>query len=174
MNWYTLFYLFSILEKLTIFFAWGAGIFTIGSIFLLIIYFVNKDRINSNALNTNTYQIGLKWLKSLRWIQFSSIFFMIFFWILIIIIPTRRDMLIIIAGGAVGEFISTDQNARQLPADITKFLRGEILKATTDLSVDIRHELGTETELDKIKKLSREELEKLMIEKIKTEKSEGK
>jgi hypothetical protein len=73
-------------------------------------------------------------------------------------------MIIIIAGGAVGQFVTTDSSARELPADITRFLRGEILKATSELTDEARQSVGIDTEAEKIKKMSREELEKLLLE----------
>ena len=161
MSWYTLFYLFTVLDKLAIAFQWGAGIFTIATIFLTIVYFINKDRL-TNHNKTD----GLHWLSVIKWPHRLSIFFCIIFWLLIVFTPTRKDMIIIIAGGAVGEFVTKDSSAQKLPADITRFLRGEILKATAELSDEAKQSIGIETEADRIKKLSKEELEKLVLENL--------
>lgn len=160
MSWYTLFYLFTILDKLSIAFAWGAGLCTAGFIIMSIVYFVNKDRLGSSYKNEE----GKHWLGVIKWPLRTAITLGIIFWLLIILTPTRKDMIIIIAGGAVGEFVTSDSSAQKLPADITRFLRGEILKATAELSDEAKQSIGIETEADKIKKLSKEELEKLVLE----------
>lgn len=163
MNWYTLFYLFSILDKLTNTFVWMAAISTLSIIVLTIVYLYNQDRIGSGGYNADE---GKHWLNVIKWPLRLSYIIGIIFWILVILVPTRKDMILIIAGGAVGEFITTDSSSQKLPADITRFLRGEILKATAELSDEAKASIGLQTEADKIKKLSREELEKLVLEKI--------
>ena len=161
MNWYTLFYLFSILDKLSSAFMIGAVLSTITFVVLTIIWFVNKDR-----LTNHNKEEGEHWLKVIRWPLRTSILLGILFWLFVIFVPTRKDMLIIIAGGAVGEFVTSDSSAQKLPADITRFLRGEILKATAELSNEAKQSIGIETEADRIKKLSKEELEKLVLEQM--------
>ena len=72
----------------------------------------------------------------------------------------------IVAGGAVGNFITTDTSAKSIPSDITKFLHLSLNKEIEDLQkevkTDIRKELGVQTEkdkfIDKVEKLSKEEL----------------
>ncbi|NJO64042.1 MAG: hypothetical protein HC836_39450 [Richelia sp. RM2_1_2] len=165
MNWYTLFYLFSILDKLTLAFQWGAGLCTAGFVVLTICHYVNRFDVNSYEEKANAHQVGLRWIKTLKIPRISMLVLAILFWLLIIFVPARRDMIIIIAGGAVGEFIMHDDNAKELPADITRFLRGEILKATAELTDEAKQSIGIDVEAEKIKKLSREELEKLFLEK---------
>jgi hypothetical protein len=164
MNWYTLFYLFSILEKLTIAFQWGAGLCTAGYVIFLILHYFNKAEVNNYSENTDAHKVGLKWINTFKWPRISCFVLGIIFWLLIVFTPNRKDMIIIIAGGAVGQFVTTDSSARQLPADITRFLRGEILKATSELTDEARQSVGIDTEAEKIKKMSREELEKLLLE----------
>ena len=70
------------------------------------------------------------------------------------------------AGGAVGNFITTDTSSRAIPADITKFLHLSLNKEIEDLSKevksDIKKELGIQTPkdklLDKVEKLTKDEL----------------
>jgi hypothetical protein len=157
MSWYTLFYLFSILDKLSAAFMTGAVLSTIAFVVLTITWFVNKDR-----LTNHNKEDGEHWLKVIRWPLRTVIFLGIIFWLLVILVPTRKDMIIIIAGGAVGEFVTSDSSAQKLPADITRFLRAEILKATAELSDEAKASIGIDVEAEKIKKLSREELEKLV------------
>lgn len=165
MNWYTIFYLFSILDKLSTALGWIAGLSTLGFIIFTVVYFINKQRLSMSRYEDD----GKHWLNVIKWPYRTTIIFLILSWVSIIFVPTRRDMLIIIAGGAVGEFITTDSSARQLPADITRFLRGEILSATAELGDEAKASLGIKTEaekqVEKIKSMSREELEKLLLEK---------
>lgn len=76
--------------------------------------------------------------------------------------PTKTDCLLIVAGGAVGNFITTDSSAKQLPADVTKFLHISLQNQMKDLSADVKRTLGAQTPkeklLDKVKSLSKEEL----------------
>lgn len=74
--------------------------------------------------------------------------------------------MLIVAGGAVGNFITTDTSSRAIPADITKFLHLSLNKEIDDLQkevkTDIRKELGVQSEKDKfiekVEKLSKEQL----------------
>jgi heme/copper-type cytochrome/quinol oxidase subunit 2 len=152
MNWYRLFYLFSIAENLRTFLVVIVTIFTIVTVISAISYFWNheEDESDSQAM-------------ARKWVWWSTPF-TILFWIFFIFMPTKKDLVIIIAGGAVGEFIAKDSNAQQLPADITRFLRGEILKATADMSNEAKEAVGIENEAEKLKKLSRDELEKMLLE----------
>lgn len=168
MNWYTLFYLFSILEKLTLGFQWGAGLCTVAFVIFTILYYVFRYDLNNYDENGGTWKAARKTLDMIKWPRITVLTLGIVFWIAIIFTPNRKDMIIIIAGGAVGQFVTTDSSAKQLPADITRFLRGEILKATSELTDEAKQSIGIDTELEKIKKMSREELEKMLIEKSKT------
>lgn len=160
MNWYTIFYLFTILDKLSAAFITGGVISTIGFVAFSIVYFVNKDRLTQSLYKAD----GEHWLNVIKWPYRTSIFLSIFFWTLIIVTPTRKDMIIIIAGGAVGEFVTKDSASQKLPADITRFLRGEILKATAELSDAAKQSIGIETEAERIKNMSKKELEDLVLE----------
>lgn len=167
MSWYKLFYLFTILDRLSTTFNIIMMLSTFGFVMFTIIYFSNKNRL------TNIYycEAGKHWLNVIKWPYRTTICLLIVSWSLIILTPTRKDMIIIIAGGAVGEFIIGDSSAQKLPADITRFLRGEILKATAELNDEAKHSIGVESEADRIKNLSKEELEKLVLENLNEKKA---
>ena len=78
--------------------------------------------------------------------------------------PNRQDMLLIIAGGSVGEFVTSDENAKEIPSDVARFLRKEILEATADMNDPeaVKEALGLEAEVDTLKDMSKEELIKLI------------
>jgi di/tricarboxylate transporter len=86
-------------------------------------------------------------------------------WMLWAFIPNRQDLLLIIAGGAVGNFVTTDENAKEIPADITKFLRKEILEATVNSDDYIKETLGIKATKDTLISKSKEELIELLKKK---------
>lgn len=145
MSWYTIFYLFSLADKIsqTMF-----VISIIASIIGGIAFFVYLIGL----IDSNDYKIARKFF----WIMFPVMFIS---WTIWAAVPDRKDMLIIIAGGAVGEFVTNDENAKALPSDITAFLRKEILEATLEEGNSaLRDAITGQTELDKLKAKSKEEL----------------
>jgi hypothetical protein len=74
-----------------------------------------------------------------------------------IFIPTKKDALIIVAGGAVGEFITSDSSSKQIPYELTSLLREKIkseiseIRLTGDLSVDTLKEKTKEELIEMIK-----------------------
>lgn len=167
MNWYLIFYLFSIVENLGTFFGWMCVLTTIIFAVSLLIFIGYKFSANTKTTyggeitsrdETDEDKENLRIMR--KWLWYSTPLF-VFFWLAYIATPSKKDVLLIIAGGAVGEFVTTDANAKALPADITKFLRAEILKATAELGTDFE-----DPNLEKIRNMSREELEKLAIEKL--------
>lgn len=171
MNWYKIFYLFSIVDNLGTFFGWMVTIFTILFVIswiMLIIYkcFANgfPDELGNKKENDDDK-------RSLaihrKWVWYSTIFFVIF-WLLYIATPTKKDMLLIIAGGSVGEFVANDSSAQKLPADITRFLHAEIVKATAELGQATTDNTKSvvSPEVERIKKMSKEELERILIKEV--------
>lgn len=148
MNWYLLFYLFSIVERLST----ACVIMTIlcvGGIILTFTlietYYVDeKDEVNNARLR--------RWRP---WLVSTGFLFLSFS----IVIPTKKDLLLIIAGGAVGNFVTSDSSAKALPADLTRFLRGQILKASADLKEDVL----LDGERSKLKQMSQDELVNLLM-----------
>jgi hypothetical protein len=149
MSWYTIFYLFSLADKIS-------GVFKVLTIVLGICLFITLAFLmGAESYDSDDWK---KWRKFF-FTFFISFFISITFWTFI---PDRKDMLMIIAGGAVGEFIVNDPNAKQLPADITKFLRKEILEATI---TEINGKSEEERKLDSLKSLSKEQLIELLKDK---------
>jgi hypothetical protein len=151
MNWYTIFYLFSLSDKFSQIF----GILSVVTgicLGITLIAVIATDQFDDEDWAT--------------WRKFFFTFFISFFISISIwtIIPNKKDMLLIIAGGAVGNFVTSDENAKAIPSDITRFLRKEILEATSSLQdgEQIKEALGLETEKDKLMKMSKEELVKLL------------
>ncbi|NJO64041.1 MAG: hypothetical protein HC836_39445 [Richelia sp. RM2_1_2] len=164
MNWYQIFYLFSVVNNLGTFFGWMTAIFTIITIIAWIVFIIYKMAVNGAFIDGNRDENDddrRNLAVQRKWVWYSSIFF-VFFWLAYIATPTKRDMLLIIAGGTVGEFISNDANAKQIPTDIARFLRAEILKATSEVGEKDK----MPEEVKKIKDLSKEQLEELLIDQL--------
>lgn len=174
MNWYVIFYLFSIVDNLGTFLGWMVTIFTMITLISWMVFIMYKGSANGvfhdkheNKQEDTEDKQNLAIQR--KWVRFSTIFFVIF-WLLYIATPTKKDMLLIIAGGAVGEFVSSDSSAQKLPADITRFLHAEIVKATAEIGEDDEKKEEKKStitpEVDRIKKLSREELERILIKEV--------
>lgn len=169
MSWYLLFYLFSILEKLQYLFIWGAIIGTVGYIAFSIVHFMQKYQMIDNQHQPDgvSFKESEKWVKSARAPRITFFVISLLSFMLIVFTPNRKDLILIIAGGAVGEFVMNDDNAKKLPADITRFLRGEILKATAELTDEAKASIGIKTKLDTLKSMSKEQLIEMLNEKDK-------
>lgn len=83
-------------------------------------------------------------------------------WMGYVFTPTKKDCLLIVAGGAVGNFITTDSTAKEIPSDITKFLHLSLQEEIKDLDSDVKRELGIQSPkeklIDKAKEMSKEQL----------------
>lgn len=149
MSWYTIFYLFGVADKVSLVF----GILTILiGIALAITVFgaIASDETWNEKVGNE------KWTGWQLWRKFFFTFAITFFISITLwtFVPNQKQMTLIVAGGVVGEFISNDENAKKLPADVMRFLRAEVNKATADLDLE---DLGVK-ELDTLKDKSKEEL----------------
>lgn len=153
MNWYIVFYLFSLADKIATVFGTLTIFFGICFAITLFVAMANGD--------TGDNEFWKEWRKF--FFTFTITFFIsISLWSFV---PDRDDMLLIVAGGSVGEFITNDENAKELPHDVFVFLRKEILDATAEGSEAIKETLKIENTSDRLKKLSKEELIKMLEEK---------
>lgn len=146
MNWYIIFYLFGIADKV------GTVFGTLTVLTGIVLFIVLCLPLGSDMGFDND-----EWKKWRKW--FFTFFFAFFFSIsLWTFIPNREQMTLIVAGGVVGEFVTNDENAKKLPADVMRFLRAEVNKATAELDLS---DLGV-AELDTLKDKSKEELIKMI------------
>ncbi len=154
MNWYAVFYLFSLADKIA---AVSGTLAIITALLLGIIFLIALG--GTDDWDSGDWKI---------WRKFLYIFlpFTFFFSSVYMLVPDRKDMLLIIAGGSVGQFVTTDENAKQIPADVAKFLRHEIVHATAELQdgEKIRESLGLPT-ADTLKDMTKEQLIKIIKEK---------
>jgi hypothetical protein len=156
MNWYTVFYLFSLSDKIS------DTMFTL-SVLASIISGISLCIWCIGQVDGDEFNKARRWFLTTFPIAFIA-------WSLWAFIPDRNDMLLIVAGGSVGEFITNDENAKELPTDITRFLRKEILEATMeDGNVVVREALGVKSTKDKLMELSKDELVKMLEESNETQ-----
>lgn len=149
MNWYFLFYLFSVVDKLS------ASCFVLalfsGLAYVLTFAFIENSYPNERDLEQN---------ERLRRYRPYCLWFGLSLLLISVVTPSRKDILLIIAGGAVGNFVTSDSSSQAIPADITRFLRGQILKASSDLKEDIL----LDGERDKMQQLTKDELVNLLMQ----------
>lgn len=169
MNWYTIFYWVTVADNAITFFGWMAAIFTIFTIIFLIVR-LTTDTETVEVKSEKDYSYEKFWYsnttktsrKRVYRFAYTFMLFSIFGWAGIVFTPSKKDCLLIIAGGSAATFLSTDSSAKQLPADVAKFLHMSLKKETEDLGSEARQELGIETTKEKFLreagKLTKEEL----------------
>lgn len=172
-NWYSTFYWLTVSDGVKEVFDTFSNIFTFLTVITLIVFafligvsidFASKS--NKTDKEKEDYEDCIRWKKFVGRLYWTSQIICIITWLGYVFTPTKKDCLLIVAGGAVGNFITTDTSAKSIPSDITKFLHLSLNKEIEDLQkevkTDIRKELGVQTEkdkfIDKVEKLSKEEL----------------
>jgi hypothetical protein len=172
-NYYDVFYWMSVSDGVKHFFDIASNIFTGASIISLgILIITTFFKANSvYASNTKTeeedklhpdvraWEMARKYCARLFYI---SLPLCIIFWMGYVLTPTKKDCLMIVAGGAVGNFITTDSSSKALPADVTKFLHLSLKKEISSLGDDVKREFDIQTPkeklMDKVKELTKEQL----------------
>ena len=153
MNWYSIFYWLTVANNFKQFFIVAIAISSVMAAGGLIAFIAGRN--DNDFKSTDTAKQGKKWL----WYSFP---FMLFFWFLYIATPSKNDTLLIIAGGSVGNFITSDTNAKQLPADVMQFLRiklkDEMLTASDEVKKQFQIQSPKEKFMDKVKDLSKEQI----------------
>jgi hypothetical protein len=120
-SWYFIFYLFSIAERLS--FCLSVG----GALCLL---------IGGIAL----FVSAIEDLDSGKFFAKCALPLGAFLVLVSVLIPDKKDMMLIVAGGAVGEFVSHNEDAKAIPSEVTKWLRAEIKDATNELNPAVQQQ----------------------------------
>lgn len=173
MNWYSIFYWLTVADSIKKFFDAISNIFTFFTIIfalIMIVSMIGKAIRVANANNENEeddkkdsetrgWEIARKLSARLF---YPSLIICIVTWLCYTATPTKKDCLFIVAGGAVGNFMTSDTSARQLPGDVTKFLHMSLQSEISSLGDDVKRELGVQTPkeklLEKVKQMSKDEL----------------
>lgn len=118
MNYYSLFYWLTVGDKLSLLFAWMCFFSTAFFIIFNWVVLFNSEDAEETYYKKCSKFAYFTWF----WLPLS--------WFLYIGTPTKKEALLIIGGGAIGNFITQDSSARQLPSDLVNFLRVQIKDAT--------------------------------------------
>ncbi len=155
MNFYSVFYWLTVADGVKQVFDVFSNVFTWFTVISLVAFaiIVGCTIEHSGNKEGEDYKSYVVWRKFMGRIYWTSQVICIITWLGYVLTPTKKDCMLIVAGGAVGNFITTDTSSRAIPADITKFLHLSLNKEIDDLQkevkTDIRKELGVQTEKDK-------------------------
>lgn len=146
MNWYHIFYWISVADGMKEFFIGAVILLSIVTGISLIGFFVGTynaaDRLSSWGNEDKDYKSSLIWKNAFKRVWSICIFLLAFSWIGYVFIPSKKDCLVIVAGGAVGNFITRDSSAKQIPSEVMTLLRDKIRSEITEVHlVDIKDTL---------------------------------
>ncbi len=148
MNFYKIFYWLTVADNFKQFFITGIVIFMLVCLVSTISYFLFYDEKENQKMSR-------KWM----WWGFP---FCILFWFLYLFTPSKSDTLLIIAGGAVGNFVTSDSSSKAIPADISRFLHVKLQAEIEKSSDEVKKQLGIQSPkeqfMDKVKDLTKEQL----------------
>lgn len=132
---------------------------SIGRLFIISENNLKSEEDDKQNADLRSWQLGRKYSTILF---YPLLILALITWTGYVVVPTKKDCLLIIAGGAVGNFMTTDTSAKQLPADVTKFLHMSLQNEIKNVNDDVKRELGVQTKkekiIDNLKDLSKEEL----------------
>jgi len=178
MNWYSIFYLITRADGIRSFFDTTSNIFTwiaVLSFLVWVIMLILKGlTISEEKLESEEDQKSNSEYRSVELIRkgvikifYPALVLSLLTWFGYVATPTKKEALFIVAGGAVGNFITSDTSATQIPSDITNFLHLSLKNEVMSLEEEARRELGVVTKevLDEAReKSAKEEL----IDRVKT------
>ena len=152
MNWYKVFYWMTVANNV----GWLTGI-------LAILCGIVVSCMTIAALGLVEDDIAWRNWKTVskRLFMFLTVMFFvnITVWTLI---PSKKEMMIIIAGGAIGNFVSSDSSSKAIPAEMTRFVRNYLKDAADGMDPSLKKEMGLSTEkddfVDKLKDLTKEQI----------------
>jgi hypothetical protein len=131
MNWYNIFYWVTVADGVKDFFDWFSNFFSVIAIIsgIILAIFVAGIGIGSASDGVdgfendseNRYWLNF-WRKTFIWFTILACIT----WAGYVFTPSKKDALIIIAGGSVGQFITSDSSAKQIPSEITNLLKNKI------------------------------------------------
>jgi hypothetical protein len=136
MNWYQIFYWVTVADSVKLFFEAFAWIFTSVFIASCIGYFFCTNAESESKGTSYEAAWGI-WTKAWKRIWTATIVLMPIFWAGNIFCPSKKDAIVIIAGGAVGNFVTSDSSARQIPAELTLLIREKMRSEIEELREDI-------------------------------------
>lgn len=131
MNWYKVFYWVSVADGMKEFFDIMSSVLLGFSIVSFIIFWIVFFSYRSSSDGSEpTDPVERKeyryWVTTVRRTFLWCLTLMVITWTLYVAIPSKKDAVMIIAGGAVGNFITSDSSAKQIPAELTLLVREKL------------------------------------------------
>ncbi len=137
MNWYFVFYLFSVADKLGSTFGFLGTCFFFLSI-VAVIAFCASHLGSDSDWTDNRQEEGKEKRLAFRTTARRAVFIFMPLCALLYLfeglIPTKKDMLFIIIGGTVTNFATTNKNAQALPNDLLAWIRAEVKNQTAQVA----------------------------------------
>lgn len=168
MNWYKLFYWISVADN---FKGFVFAIAVFATVVMCLVFIIAAVTRMNAAESIGEWQEDDKLTKAKSWLNMCKfackVFIPIFcvFWLIYILTPSKSDTIMIIAGGAVGQFITSDSSSKKIPAEITTFLRAKIQTLTAEAKEDLGIMDAKSQKIKDLENLTKEEL----IERLKTD-----
>jgi predicted PurR-regulated permease PerM len=164
MDWYHIFYWLTVADNFRKMFDVFSDIFTTLTIASVIIYVIAsliakvEDDLDPNASSTRVSKAARKWI-------FYTVPFTILFWSLYLFTPSKKDTLLIIAGGGVMEFLTTDSASKEIPKEMSTFVLNELRNISQDVKLELETGLQKEKIVNEAKSLTGEQLmEKMKLD----------
>jgi predicted PurR-regulated permease PerM len=123
-NFYRVFYWITVADGVKKAFDAFSNLFTTFAVIGLIIYVVN--RIYRVTDECNNPKVTDQWGKHFSRFFYINLILCVITWFGFMLTPSKTDALTIVAGGAVGNFITSDSSAKQIPSELTNLLRLKI------------------------------------------------
>lgn len=170
MNYYWVFYGISVSDGIKRVFDVSSNIFTFFTVISLIA-FILVIGISADSTTKGEDRVSAdNWRKFIGRTFWLSMVICIITWLGYMATPSKKDCLLIVAGGAVGNFITTDSSAKSIPSDITNFLHVSLQEQIKEVSsgakeeviADAKKQLDIQTPKDKmiekVKAMTKEEI----------------
>jgi hypothetical protein len=170
MNYYYVFYGISVADGVKNVFDTFSNIFTLLTVISLIAFVVVVGVTTNEKLGTEDKASALNWRKFIGRTFWFSITVCIITWLGYVATPSKKDCLLIVAGGAVGNFITSDTSAKAIPSDITSFLHLSLKEEMKAIGSDVKDEVVSNVKkqldiqtpqdkfVEKLKTMSKEEI----------------
>jgi hypothetical protein len=168
MNWYQVFYWMSVADSVSTILGHVAVWMCVFGVACTIGYFLSSNALAEHAQRGGPENQSTSYNEWLPWHRAWKRGFTIT-WVTAVIcliswafIPSKKQMIVIIAGGAIGNFVTTDSSSRAIPGELTRYVRNYLKNEADDLDVKTKEELGLATPkesfLNKAKNMTKEQV----------------
>jgi hypothetical protein len=141
MNWYEIFYWVTVADGVKGFFDAISNVFLFLSIISFITYWIvffsyRSERTGEEPSDPKERKEYRFWVRVCRNTFIWCFTLMTITWAGYVFCPSKKDAIVIIAGGAVGNFITSDSSAKQIPAELTLLIRERMRSEIKEIKSD--------------------------------------